>query len=145
MDSLKDPILAAVVGIEYQPYAKLISVAFTLVVVCCYDSLTSIVTKPSLFYIIAVSFGILFTIIAAVLADPVTGIPRDLPETSLTLHFPAGLDNKIKSPSRMIGWFTYFAIEVYGSLMVALFWSFTNSLMDLEQAKVLHKPCQPST
>jgi AAA family ATP:ADP antiporter len=30
---------------------------------------------------------------------------------------------------------SYFAIEAYGSLMVALFWSFTNSIMDLEQAK----------
>jgi len=27
------------------------------------------------------------------------------------------------------------SIEAYGSLMVALFWSFTNSIMDLEQAK----------
>ena len=73
LDSLKDPILAAVVGMEYQPYAKLISVIFTLVIVCCYDFLTSNVTKPSLFHIIAILFGILFMIIAAVLADPNTG------------------------------------------------------------------------
>ena len=103
---------------EYQPYAKVVSVVFTLVVVCCYDYLTSVVTKPSLFHIISLLFGIIFMIIAAMLSHPTTG-----------------LDNRTKHPTRLLGWFCYFAIEVYGSLMVALFWSFTNSLMDLEQAK----------
>lgn len=38
-------------------------------------------------------------------------------------------------PNRYIGWVCYFSVEAYGSLMVAIFWSFTNSIMDLEQAK----------
>jgi len=118
LDALKDPILASIVGIEYQPLAKVLSVAITLVVVCSYDFLTSVVDKPSLFHIISVVFGMIFMILASMLSDPHTG-----------------LDNHEKSPHRMLGWICYFAIESYGSLMVALFWSFTNSIMDLEQAK----------
>ena len=118
LDSLKDPILANFVGLEYQPMAKFFSVCVTLIVVCIYDYLTSCVSKPTLFYLVSGFFGICFLIISALLSDPVQG-----------------LENKIKHPHRLIGWFSYFAIESYGSLMVALFWSFTNSNMNLEQAK----------
>lgn len=118
IDSLKDPVLAATVGIEYQPIAKLLSVLTTLVVVCVYDFLTSVVTKPSLFHIISSFFGLLMMILSALLADG-----------------RIGLSNDARGPSRWIGWLAYFSIEAYGSLMTALFWSFTNSIMDLEQAK----------
>jgi len=59
-----------------------------------------------------------FFVLATYLADPVDG-----------------LANVERSPDRYLGWICYFAIESYGSLMVALFWSFTNTIMDLEQAK----------
>ena len=36
---------------------------------------------------------------------------------------------------RLIGWVSYFAIESYGSLMVALFWAFTNASMDPRTAE----------
>ena len=120
LDSLKDPILINTVGIEYQPIAKLLSVVSTLVVVCVYDFLTSIVTKQTLFHIISWSFCIIIMIISAYLSDPSIGLSNN--------------SNDI-GPHRYIGWITFFVIEAYGSLMVALFWSFTNSIMDLEQAK----------
>lgn len=34
-----------------------------------------------------------------------------------------------------MGWVSFVAIESYGSLAVALFWSFTNATVDLEAAK----------
>lgn len=103
---------------EYQPIAKLLSVVVTLIFVCLYDYLTSIVTKPSLFHIISLFFGIVFMILSALLSQP-----------------EIGLENQVKNPNRILGWVCYFAIECYGSLMVALFWSFTNSIMNLDQAK----------
>jgi AAA family ATP:ADP antiporter len=106
------------VGIEYQPHAKFLSVVVTFFVVCIYDYLTSMVSKTSLFHIVALLYGIQFMVIAGFLSDP---------------H--KGLDNTNKNINRLIGWLSYFAIECYGSLMVALFWSFTNSVMNLEQAK----------
>lgn len=118
LDSLKDPIVANTIGIEYQPIAKLISVVTTLLVVCTYDFLTSMVSKPTLFHIVSGFFGVVVMIIAALLSDPVHG-----------------LGNTVRGPHRIIGWVAFCTIEAYGSLMVALFWSFTNSIMDLEQAK----------
>ncbi len=35
----------------------------------------------------------------------------------------------------LVGWVSYFAIESFGSLIAALFWSFTNSICDSESAK----------
>ena len=119
LDSMKDPILASTVGIEYQPIAKFISVLTTLVVVCIYDFLTSVVSKPTLFHIISFFFGMATMIMSALLSDPVIGLSN----------------RSDKGSHRILGWISYFTIEAYGSLMVALFWSFTNSIMDLEQAK----------
>lgn len=119
IDSLKDPVLATTIGIEYQPIAKLLSVLTTLVVVCVYDFLTSTVTKAALFHIISAVFGVLFMVLSAYLSDSDVGLAS----------------NSNKGPHRALGWLAYFAIEAYGSLMTALFWSFTNSIMDLEQAK----------
>ncbi len=118
MDSLKDPVLARIVGIEYQPIAKVISVLTTLVITCVYDFLTSQLSKANLFHLVSVVFGVVFMIISALLADPDGGLrSSDAP-----------------GPHRLLGWVAYVSIECYGSLMVALFWSFTNSVMNLEEA-----------
>jgi ATP:ADP antiporter, AAA family len=118
LDSLKDPVIANTIGMEYQPMAKIVSVFATLVIVCLYDFLTSVVSKPTLFHLVSCFFGLITMVIAAVLADPSFGLPSN-----------------VRGPHRMLGWFAFCTIEAYGSLMVALFWSFTNSIMDLEQAK----------
>jgi AAA family ATP:ADP antiporter len=119
LDSLKDPIIIAnFIGMEYQPMAKLFSVLTTLILVSIYDFSTSILSKPTLFYLVSLSFGVIFLIFSALVSDPVVGLP-----------------NRQKRSDRYIAWFFYFSVEAYGSLMVAMFWSFTNTVMDLEQAK----------
>lgn len=119
LDSLKDPVLAQTVGIEHQPQAKVLSVAVTLITTCLYDFLTSWLSKPNLFHVLLTTAGIVMMVLSALLSDPVNGLSNT---SDIGVH-------------RTIGWCAYFSIEVYGSLMVALFWSFTNSVMDLEQAK----------
>ena len=118
LDSIKDPLFATIVGIEHQPLAKLLSVVFTVVTVMIYDHLSSDVSKPTLFYIVSGTYGILFIIISGCLPSP-------------------QMDNESSQQyySKEIGWIAFFVIESYGSMMVALFWSFTNSIMDLEEAK----------
>jgi hypothetical protein len=74
LDSLKDPVIASTIGIEYQPLAKLLSVLTTLVIVFFYDILTSLVSKPALFHLISFFFGILTMILSALVADPVHGL-----------------------------------------------------------------------
>ena len=117
IDSLKDPILQGTVGMQNQPIAKFISVFFTLVVVCIYDFLTSILNKTTLFHVISFIYGTSMFIISGFLFDEFNDTKNS--------------NNK----NVLFGWIAYFIIESYGSLMVALFWSFTNSIMKLEQAK----------
>ena len=119
LDSLKDPILSRTVGMENQPFAKLLSVICTVLIVSVYDFLTSTLSKPNLFLCISGAYGGMFFLISALLSDP-----------------DVGLENKVKNDFRFLGYISYVAIESYGSLMVALFWSFTNSSVNLELAKV---------
>lgn len=46
-----------------------------------------------------------------------------------------GVANWEGSPTRIVGLVSYVAIESYGSLAVALFWSFTNATVTLNGAK----------
>ena len=118
LDSLKDPVLTTIVGIEYQPMAKLGSVVVTLITTFVYEYATTKLKKMELFHLVSSVFGLIFLILSALLSDPV-----------------CGLQVEQKRPQNIIGWLSYFMIEAYGSLMVTLFWSYTNSVMNLEEAK----------
>jgi len=116
--SVKDSILASTVGIKYQPMAKMISLCFLVPLILFYSKLIDIVQKHQLFYFIGGAYAVLFFVIGYVLGVP--GI---------------GLENTVEDPSRLIGWVTYLGIESFGSLMVALFWSFVASSTSPESAK----------
>ncbi|CAB1114844.1 AAA [Ectocarpus sp. CCAP 1310/34] len=118
LDSLKDTVLEGTVGLEYQPRAKLVSVAVTLLLVIQYNRLVDSCSKPTLFYILGACYTLLFLLVSLVLRTA-----------------PLGLANWGTRPARVIGWVSFVAIESYGSLAVALFWAFTNATVDLEAAK----------
>jgi AAA family ATP:ADP antiporter len=118
LDSLKDPVLTTINGIEYQPMAKLGSVVVTLMTTFVYEYMTTKLRKLELFHFVSSVFGFVFLVISALLSDP-----------------SYGLKIEPKGPQNAVGWLSYFLIEAYGSLMVALFWSYTNSIMNLEEAK----------
>ena len=118
LDSLKDPVLTTIVGIEYQPMAKLGSVFVTLLTTFVYEYATTKLKKLELFHLVSSVFGFIFLILSALLSDPLYGLKIEE-----------------KGPQNIVGWLSYFMIEAYGSLMVALFWSYTNSIMNLEEAK----------
>lgn len=116
--SVKDSILASTVGIRFQPIAKMISLFVLIPLILTYSKLVDTFKKHHLFYYIGGFYGILFFIIGFLLGKP--GI---------------GLSNTVESPYRLIGWITYFGVESFGSLMVALFWSFVASSTSPESAK----------
>ena len=70
------------------------------------------------FYIIFLFYATLFLGIAYFVAHPTIG-----------------LANPILSESRILGWIIYLSIESFGSLAVALFWSFAASINDTNSAK----------
>lgn len=117
--SLKDAVLSSLVGLEYQPLAKVYSLVVVLTVIFIYNALVDLVPRHYLFYILGSIYSIIFSLIACGLADPHYGLESSLPT----------------GPHRWLGWISYFAIESYGSVSVSLFWSFVNSVYSFDGAK----------
>ncbi len=119
MRSLKDPVLSALCGVTAIPKAKMLSVFVVLIVVSIYNKLLdSSYHKHTLFYIFGSVYFVIFASIAYMLKHPTIGLPNETPNYN-----------------RLLGWISYCSIESFGSVMVSLFWSFTNSNFDLESAK----------
>lgn len=117
--SLKDPVLTALCGVAVIPKAKMLSVVVVLGVVSVYNAfLDSDIARHRLFYLFGTFYLVLFTLIALLL-----------------MHPTIGLKNQQASPTRILGWISYCAIESFGSVMVSLFWSFANSNFSLKEAK----------
>ncbi len=115
---LKDSVFAYTVGVNSIPNAKIGTLFILVPLVLGYSKLVDLVEKHVLFYILCSVYAVLFAGLAIALADPIIG-----------------LDNTVTSPYRLVGWVTYFGIETFGSLIVALFWSFVASTTDSAAAK----------
>lgn len=117
--SVKDPVTIALCGVQVIPKCKMLSVFLVLLVVSIYNYLLDTdIPKHKLFYLFGTFYFCLFTFISYMLTHPLYGLPNELP-----------------NPNRVLGWISYCSIESFGSVMVALFWSFANSNISLETAK----------
>lgn len=106
-------------GCLFQPIAKFWSPFVVLGMVLIYSKLVDIVKKHQLFYIFCALYAFLFTAAAVLLFINDTYGAHILGKTALAI----------------MGWSTYFLTESFGSLVVALFWSFTSSITSSEAAK----------
>jgi len=106
--SLKDPVITAICGVQVIPRAKMLSVIVVLCVVTIYNYLLDRVPRHLLFYYFGVFYFFLFSGIAWLLRGE--------------------LEDAVPDEGRLLGWVSYCCIESFGSLMVSLFWSFTNSI-----------------
>ncbi|CAM9435695.1 unnamed protein product, partial [Sphacelaria rigidula] len=102
--SLKDAIVIATMGTKYIPKCKIMSLVVVFVLVFVYNKLVDMFPKHQLFYIIGGFYFLVFSSIACLLADPNIGIR-----------------NEHQSPHRLIGWFSYCAIESFGCICVSFF------------------------
>eukprot|EP00967_Tisochrysis_lutea_P128665 scaffold220366_cov35-Tisochrysis_lutea.AAC.4 len=123
MRSLKDSVFATIVGLEYQPMAKMLSLVVVTVLLFVYNKIVDWVPRHQLFAVICGGYSAIFVATALMLTSTTHGLngPDGQP-------LPA-------SPSRWLGWVHYFAIESYGSLVVSLFWQYLNSQVNLKEAK----------
>ena len=106
-------------GSLFQPIAKFYSPFVVFVLVMVYSKLVDLFKKHVLFYIICTFYTIVFGGITVM----------------LVLRGQYGDLYLGKNLLAMMGWGSYFAIESFGSLIMALFWSFTNSICTSESAK----------
>ena len=115
---LKDSIFMSMVGRDYQPWAKLVSLCVLFPLVIIYSKLVDKFPRHRMLYVIAliyavatVAFGLMF------------------------MHPTIGLANKTLDTGRILGWAWYVFVESYGSLVVALFWAFSTDITPPESAK----------
>ncbi len=118
MRPLKDGLFMKIVGRPYIPYAKMLSVLIIFPLVLIYSKLVDLVEKQKLFYLICGFYGFSFLIYGILLQSPTIG-----------------LANTQQDKWRLLGWFIYLTIESFGTLTVALFWSFVSSNTDTSAAK----------
>lgn len=115
---IKDSIFASIVGVDYQPKAKMLSLLIIVPLVLIYSKLIDKYPRHKVFYALSVIYGCLGLLFAWGLSHPEIGIP-----------------NTVEDPSRLIGWGWYVFVESIGSLMVALFWAITVDITPTESAK----------
>lgn len=104
---LKDSIFLTMVGREYQPYAKMVSIFVTVGAVMIYSYLVDRYPRHKLLYGYSVFYALCSIVFAFFIFDPQVGIA-----------------NTVSNPHRYLGWLFYLFVESFGSTMVALFWSF---------------------
>lgn len=114
---LKDGIFASVVGVDWQPLAKIASVFIVAPLVLLYSKLIDVFPRNKVFYVLLTIYGVValfFAFAFSFFVDLVTIKP---------------------AVSNILGWAWYWYIESFGSLVVALFWAFTTDITQPEAAK----------
>jgi ATP:ADP antiporter, AAA family len=115
---IKDSIFGAIVGVEYQPKAKFLSLFIIFPLVIIYSKLIDKYPRQRVFYILTIIYGLAALLFAWYFSHPVYG-----------------LANKVEDPTRIIGWLWYVYVESFGSLIVALFWAISTDITTEEAAK----------
>ncbi|MGM0440485.1 MAG: NTP/NDP exchange transporter [Chlamydiota bacterium] len=123
--SMKNPIFQDLVGMEYQPYAKMASIVVVAIVISIYSKLVDMFQKHTLFYIICSVYAALFLFLGYATARP--EIFSLSPTSPLNQYFTW-------LPGTAIGWISYFTFES-SSLLMILFWAFVASITKPESAK----------
>lgn len=118
MQALKDSIFLAIVGEDWQQWAKMGAMFVLVPAILLYSYLVDRMRRYELLYLYSLVYGILGLVFAYFLGDAQIGLP-----------------NTVASPDRLIGWLFYFFIEGYSPFIVSLFWAFANSVNSPESAK----------
>lgn len=122
---MKNPIFNDLVGMEFQPYAKMLSMFVVAFIVLIYSKLVDIFEKKALFDILCCFYGGIFFFLSFA-----TSFPEYFSMTPDAALYP--LFSWI--PGRFVGWLSYFMFES-SSLLIILFWAFVASITKPESAK----------
>lgn len=107
-------------GRMMQPLAKTLTPVAIIFVILIYSKLIDRYKKHTLFYIVCSFYGLFFLAIGAIL-----GLKLSLGSACLGKNLIAAT-----------GWSVYIGVESFGSLIVALFWSFAVSISSTNEAKI---------
>ncbi|HLW72817.1 MAG TPA: Npt1/Npt2 family nucleotide transporter, partial [Candidatus Babeliales bacterium] len=108
---LKSAIFLGVVGKEYIPWVKVISMLMLVPAIFFYSRLVDKIRRYQLLIFYSVLFGVANLIFAYYIGHPSIGIP-----------------NTDAHPSRLFGWLFYCFVEGYSPFVVSVFWALANSV-----------------
>ena len=74
MRSLKDSVFATLVGLEYQPQAKMLSLVVVTFVLFLYNKVVDLAPRHYLFLVVCGSYGCIFMLTALCLMSPTIGL-----------------------------------------------------------------------
>lgn len=115
---LKDSIFISMVGKEYIPLAKALTLIFLVPAVLFYSRLVDRVRRYQLLTIYSCIYIALGLVSLYVIGHPYLGVA-----------------NTDTGPYRVFGWIFYFLIEAFSPFMVGVFWAFANSVNNPSEAK----------
>lgn len=115
---LKDALFMNIVGREYIPFAKTLSMIILVPAIFIYSLLVDRVRRYQLLTIYSAFYGFMYLLTAYYVGHPTIG-----------------LFNITPGPTRVFGWLIYFLVEGYSPFVVGAFWAFANSVNDPESAK----------
>lgn len=115
---IKDGLFLTMVGTEYVPLAKMLSVVVVLPFVMIYSKLVDTFPRHIVLYMVSIFYAALAVVFAIFILHPTTGIA-----------------NTVTDPSRILGWTFYIYVETFGTIMAALFWAFVSDTTTPESAK----------
>ncbi len=122
---MKNPVFNDLVGMEYQPYAKMGSIFVVAFVVLIYSKLVDHFSKKTLFDIICIFYGGLFFFV---------GLSTGVYKGFFSDISASPLISFLNIPGNVIGWLAYFVFET-SSIMIVLFWAFVASTTKPDAAK----------
>ncbi|HSC25366.1 MAG TPA: Npt1/Npt2 family nucleotide transporter [Candidatus Babeliales bacterium] len=115
---LKSSIFLGVVGKEYIPWVKVISMLMLVPAIFFYSRLVDRIRRYQLLIFYSILFGIANLIFAYYIGHPTIGIL-----------------NTDAHPTRLFGWLFYFFVEGYSPFVVSVFWALANSVNSPAEAK----------
>ena len=115
---LKMSIFSKIIGSEFTPDAKLLTLGILIPLILVYSYIVDSVRRHQVIYCFTIFHGIGGVLFYFLLSHPVYGIA-----------------NTSQSPSRLLGWFFYIFMESFTAFISATFWSFVNSISNPKDGK----------
>ncbi len=114
----KDTVFMSVVGLDYQPKAKIMAIFLLIPLVFLYSRLVDILQRHQVLIFMSTAYAFVGLVLAYLLGHPTIGLP-----------------NTDSSPWRLFGWFFYFFCEAYSPFVLSVLWSFVNSITTPDSVK----------
>lgn len=116
--SLKTSVFLGLVGKEYQPISRLISLFIIFPCGMLYSRLVDHLKRQQIFYSVIGAYAIMSFLFAILFAHPTIGIK-----------------NTTTAPDRLLGWVFEIFMDLYSALVLTTFWGYANSISTPEFAR----------